>query len=398
MSYIKRVGATGDFPAAMHCCDALATTLFFQNDPSNVGFCVNQSIEEGTQPYQRTGRVIQLKSLEIRGYIHWVSAPSGGTTADDRLRILVVYDKAVNGDHSGPIWSDVVKDCTSVGLSDWFSFYNMSNFNRFVILRDRLIALPWINGTTGAALSPPFGGGAGRSTIAGNGCDGGCLWTETIDLDGLTTVYNGTNATMNNPRYINSGGIFILVQSDDHLDDYILKCKSRLCFTNMKDKYSMPFMGPGDPKRHGILSNFCGFGGHGDPVHAVDAACQEHDEAYGRMQAAGQNPYTHWNNADEALEAKVSAITATGVRENVVSAGTRTFLKLKRRLAPSMVRPAESKANWDRLNTEARHGEPYYADSRSSLGFWDWLTGREVDQLGQDVEQMRKRRRGHDEL
>lgn len=54
-------------------------------------------------------------------------------------------------------------------------------------------------------------------------------------------------------------------------------------------------------KWYGLLSNFCGPGGTGVPVHAVDRICQDHDRNYQRIMDSGKNPYTHFNWADQQM-------------------------------------------------------------------------------------------------
>lgn len=80
----------------------------------------------------------------------------------------------------------------------------------------------------------------------------------------------------------------------------------------------------------GLLSNYCGFGGDGIPQHKVDEICAEHDRDYATIQAAGSNPYLHYNWADKKMLKSLEQHCAKGFRENVLKLGATALWKVKK--------------------------------------------------------------------
>lgn len=107
---------------------------------------------EGASFYQRVGRRIRMKSIELRGEIQ----PSNGNAAAvtrQFARLLVIYDRQANG--ALPAVADILTGYNAAGAtsSTVYDGLNMNNRDRFLVLRDRKLYLPplGINGATPAA-------------------------------------------------------------------------------------------------------------------------------------------------------------------------------------------------------------------------------------------------------
>lgn len=92
----------------------------------------------GSQNYNRIGRKIFMKSLQVRGYIH---AATDGTATEGLFRMIIVYDKQSNG--AAPAYTDVIRsqNVSGVNSSSAADMINLDNRDRFIILRDRAFAM-----------------------------------------------------------------------------------------------------------------------------------------------------------------------------------------------------------------------------------------------------------------
>lgn len=108
----------------------------------------------GSSANNRIGRSINMMSIEIKGKVV-LSALASAAVVMDTLRILLVYDKQTNA--AAPSITDVLQsiDVTVTATNDATSMPNMTNANRFVILRDWRIstASQVTNPSAGAAQS-----------------------------------------------------------------------------------------------------------------------------------------------------------------------------------------------------------------------------------------------------
>lgn len=88
----------------------------------------------GTGPNQRLGRKIRLKSLRLRGIIRKAQGTAPGLDGDFG-RVFVVYDRQANA--VGPAYADLMQstDLASNQSSTVWDHFNMSNSDRFKILR-----------------------------------------------------------------------------------------------------------------------------------------------------------------------------------------------------------------------------------------------------------------------
>lgn len=143
----------------------------------------------GSQNYNRIGRKILMKSLQLRLI---VAASTPLASVDSLCRIIIVYDKQTNG--AAPTVANILQsqNITGVNSSSATDMVNLDNRDRFTILRDIVFAL------------------AGQSTTATQAIAGGPTVKEIneyIRLN-LDTVFNaGTAGTIGD---IQSGSLYML--------------------------------------------------------------------------------------------------------------------------------------------------------------------------------------------
>lgn len=103
-------------------------------------FDLLNGIQEGSSFYNRIGRRINMVSLHLRGQIIVTGLGAG---ASEYLRVMVVYDRQPNG--AAPAIADLLLDYNNAGATTTssFSHINMNNADRFVMLADIPIAIPW---------------------------------------------------------------------------------------------------------------------------------------------------------------------------------------------------------------------------------------------------------------
>jgi len=162
-----------------------------QADGSN--YALLNGTKPGSQNYDRIGRKITLKSLQIHGKLNVLS---NETTTGFVIRMIIVYDKQPNG--ASPTYSDVIKsqDISGATSSSYSDFVNLDNRDRFEIVRDHFFQLGQFT------TSPDFA--TGPLTVPVN---------EYIKLGNRETCYNAGNAgTIGD---ITSGAIFLFLMADD---------------------------------------------------------------------------------------------------------------------------------------------------------------------------------------
>jgi len=193
--------------------------------PTTQGTALNL-IQEGAGMWNRVGRKIALKSLNLTGYITSV-APNPSNLAQEKIRYIIYYDKQPNGTNA--TWADIIKayDQTGASSSTVHDGVNLDNRDRFVILRDRHIQLPSVN-STGFQISIPYGTSAG--SVGSGGSDAGCVVKEFVKLKGIETQFSGTA----NPLTISSittGSLGIVAQGNVG-NQWLVGFKSRVRYTD----------------------------------------------------------------------------------------------------------------------------------------------------------------------
>lgn len=158
----------------------------------------------GSLETNRIGRKIMLKSLHFTGRI--VVSGLADATVMEYLRIMIIYDRQTNG--AGPAIADVLQAVDNAGglTSTAMDGLNISNAERFKVLRDWRVAIGGTNGAIGStagstALLQCFPG-ATKDGLIGGVCE------AFIKLNGLETHFNtGVAGTVAD---ISTGGLFIL--------------------------------------------------------------------------------------------------------------------------------------------------------------------------------------------
>lgn len=142
---------------------------------------------QGNAEQNRNGRKISLKSVLIRWAITVANDPT--TAAKDYLRLLLVYDRQPNA--ALPATADILQDTDKAGTNSTsaFSGLNLSNADRFKVLRDSSWDIPFAFDSIG-------GGGGNVSTqtpqVLGDiSRPSSGKWF--VKLNGLETHYNSTN-------------------------------------------------------------------------------------------------------------------------------------------------------------------------------------------------------------
>jgi len=104
------------------------------------------SPQQGTGFYNRIGNKTCIKSIKLDFDL---DTADGVNTAAPTVRYLLIYDKFPNGAY--PIYSDILKDLIQDGnaVTGFSVGLNMNNSKRFVILRDKYVALqPFLTDTS----------------------------------------------------------------------------------------------------------------------------------------------------------------------------------------------------------------------------------------------------------
>lgn len=127
--------------------DIPATTTVISTTAS---FTLLNPVQQGTAFYQRDKMNILMKSIHLRGQI---DATANGTGVPEYLRIMIVYDRQVSAAAAVPNVADVLSDVDQAGAitSTSRAGKNMTNADRFLILKDHKMAIPTNN--TGAAAN-----------------------------------------------------------------------------------------------------------------------------------------------------------------------------------------------------------------------------------------------------
>jgi len=164
--------------------------------------------QEGSSFYNRIGRRIRMKSIEIRGHIR-PSYANAAQHGQQFVRILVIYDRQVNG--AAPVLADILTAYSNAGgtSSTAYDGLNMNNRDRFQVLRDRKVVLPSV-GVNGAVS------GSVQTTVEANQENQGLVYHEFIKTNGLETQFKASS----NPSVVGdvaTGAYFIVtISSSDN--------------------------------------------------------------------------------------------------------------------------------------------------------------------------------------
>ena len=176
------------------------------------------TVQQGAGISNRIGNKIALKSLRFRAAL-FPTGNGAGQVIPYQTRWVIVYDRQPNGVY--PLVSDIFGDITvanAIGPGDYLSSINPTNFDRFIVLCDKMISMGQV--LTGSSA------GQGQTTETSMGID------EFIKLKGLETMFK--SSTAGSPiADITTGALYLYVQADgmpSGSEDWCLDCKMRLRF------------------------------------------------------------------------------------------------------------------------------------------------------------------------
>lgn len=151
-------------------------------------FDILNAVVNGAELYQRVGRKTYMKSLHIRGMIE-----PNGIAVQQAGRIVVIYDSQPNA--AAPLTAAVLQDSNAAAATTWASGINLTNRQRFKILRDYQVYLGSSTNVGGQAelIPDPIKNSLNVDLF--------------IKLKGLETVYNAVNG--GTIADITSGAIFL---------------------------------------------------------------------------------------------------------------------------------------------------------------------------------------------
>jgi len=166
----------------------------------------------GSQNFNRIGRKINMKSLQIRGMIYNTDLSVGARL----IRMIVVYDKQANG--TAPTYANIVtsNDISGATSSTAYDMVNLNNRERFEIIRDKCWVFGPLQNTTDQSL-------AGDSQVA-------CL-NEFIPLKNRQTIYNaGAAGTVGD---IASGSLYVFwIANTANATGSSVQCSYRMRFVD----------------------------------------------------------------------------------------------------------------------------------------------------------------------
>lgn len=210
VSTISRGGlqsVTASMPASrteVKSLDIPLSTTTLNATPSIIGL---NFVRAGSSFYNRIGRKIELKNLQLECRLGLVDDVMGRNPPLAYNRIMVVYDRQTNG--AFPSIQDIIQDVDQAGTNstDVMSDINLNNRERFTILRDWRFLTPDCStqqvaaGNMQMANSTTFPDGLSEQS---NG-----VWKFFIPLKGMTTQYKADSA----PAVIgdiSTGGLYLV--------------------------------------------------------------------------------------------------------------------------------------------------------------------------------------------
>jgi len=204
--------------AEIKCVDVPTTSYLLDNSgtvtPLNL-------IASGSSYYQRIGRKIEMKSSRINGIINYKTTLGGQTNYYPFIaRIMVIYDRQTNG--ALPSIQDILQTIDALGnpTTDNYSGVNLNNRDRFTILRDQRIYLPFIHTTTAPNAYPDSQLQLDPVTPTLN-ID---LYTK---LKGLTTQYKADGSPPGIGD-IATGALYLVTLGNYPTPAFQFQCQSRL--------------------------------------------------------------------------------------------------------------------------------------------------------------------------
>jgi len=188
--------------------DIKITTAALNSTGSIIGL---NFIRAGSSFYNRIGRKIELKNLQIECRLNLVDDAAGRNPPLSYNRIMIVYDRQTNG--AFPSMTDILQDVDQAGTNstDVMSEINLNNRERFTILRDWRFLTPDCSTQQVAAGNMQMANSTTFPDSLGEQQNG--LWKFFIPLKGLLTQYKADSA----PAVIGdiaTGGLYLITFGD----------------------------------------------------------------------------------------------------------------------------------------------------------------------------------------
>jgi len=113
---------------------ALSAAAFTEPNVAYTGITELNDIQQGATVYERIGVKVLMRSIRFRCTLTANASPCLAI-----VRLAVVYDRQPNG--AAPAIGDVFVDCNGAGGTALSTGVNITNKNRFTVLRDQMITI-----------------------------------------------------------------------------------------------------------------------------------------------------------------------------------------------------------------------------------------------------------------
>lgn len=171
-------------------------------------FTVLNTPVNGSELYQRVGRKIYMRSLHIKGFIE-----NAATSIQDIGRIIIFYDSQPNAAASN--LATLLQDSNAAAATSGLSSINLTNRERFKIIKDHFITLPSVSNAAGVLSNTSLQDQQENFSIN---------WF--IKLKGLETVFNAVNG--GTVADITSGSLYMCLVSQNQSNTWAFQFNSRL--------------------------------------------------------------------------------------------------------------------------------------------------------------------------
>ena len=184
----------------------------------------------GSWAVNRVGNKIIMKSIHIQGILTITGAPTT-PVVPNVIRMALIYDKQPSGTGQLPTGEDVFKSVSGTGTIETsvFSGVNISNRERFIILRDykRLTPRMEYTGTT-----PIYEGTQGQGSLGqGSEKSGQTYFIDDYVKLNLPAVYKvNASTTLNDYTNIETGALLLMCYAGGQSGNWVFSHASRVVF------------------------------------------------------------------------------------------------------------------------------------------------------------------------
>jgi len=197
--------------AELKAIDIAESTYVFRDPNSASAIILLNGIQTGSGFFNRVGSRVEMKNLQINGFLGPNTGATGTTPA--MLRLLIVYDRQPTG--GLPVISDILQDRDQLGAATngGLSHINLDNRDRFAILRE----LRWHVPTTTAGVITGVSSGVGDPWVV----------NTYLKLKGLGTHFKSST----NPSTIadiSTGALYCCFVTETNDSDWVIEANFRL--------------------------------------------------------------------------------------------------------------------------------------------------------------------------